>query len=105
MNFADRDLKCSTCGLEFVFSAGEQEFFQYKRLMHEPMHCKRCAALRNADTRVRQMPLTHVTCAECGQGTTVPFKPRQNRPVLCRQCFDNQRKPIQTGTGLEPVHP
>lgn len=28
-----------------------------------------------------------VTCAECGKATTVPFKPTQGKPVLCRDCF------------------
>lgn len=26
-------------------------------------------------------------CATCGVETTVPFKPTQGRPVLCRGCF------------------
>jgi CxxC-x17-CxxC domain-containing protein len=26
-------------------------------------------------------------CAQCGTDTTVPFKPTQGRPVLCRGCF------------------
>jgi CxxC-x17-CxxC domain-containing protein len=26
-------------------------------------------------------------CATCGVDTTVPFKPTQGRPVLCRGCF------------------
>ncbi len=28
-----------------------------------------------------------VTCADCGKETTVPFKPTQGKPVLCRDCF------------------
>ena len=28
-----------------------------------------------------------VVCAECGKNTTVPFKPTQGKPVLCRECF------------------
>jgi CxxC-x17-CxxC domain-containing protein len=28
-----------------------------------------------------------VTCAQCGQQTTVPFYPSQGRPVFCRSCF------------------
>ncbi|MFN3431562.1 MAG: CxxC-x17-CxxC domain-containing protein [Candidatus Sericytochromatia bacterium] len=28
-----------------------------------------------------------VTCTSCGVDTTVPFKPSQGRPVLCRPCF------------------
>lgn len=27
------------------------------------------------------------TCAECGQGCEVPFKPISGRPILCSNCF------------------
>lgn len=30
-------------------------------------------------------------CAECGQPTQVPFQPRGDRPVYCRDCFDKRR--------------
>jgi CxxC-x17-CxxC domain-containing protein len=30
-------------------------------------------------------------CSECGQDTTVPFKPRGDRPVYCSDCFNKQR--------------
>ena len=32
-----------------------------------------------------------VQCAECGVQTTVPFKPRGDRPVYCRDCFRSKR--------------
>lgn len=32
-----------------------------------------------------------ITCANCGKTDTVPFKPKGDRPVLCRECFNNQR--------------
>ncbi len=30
-------------------------------------------------------------CAECGKETEVPFQPRGDRPVYCRDCFNRQR--------------
>ena len=27
------------------------------------------------------------TCADCGQECEVPFKPQQDRPVYCRECY------------------
>ena len=27
------------------------------------------------------------TCAECGNECEVPFKPRGDRPVYCKECF------------------
>ena len=32
-----------------------------------------------------------VTCSECGKATTVPFKPTQGKPVLCRDCYKKSR--------------
>jgi CxxC-x17-CxxC domain-containing protein len=30
-------------------------------------------------------------CSQCGKETTVPFRPTQGRPVLCRECFRERR--------------
>lgn len=93
MEFQDRILKCVDCGSEFVFTAGEQLFFHDKQFLNDPKRCKQCKAKRGAGgSRVRAE--TRTTCSECGQSTTVPFKPTQGRPVLCRSCFQKlQAKP------------
>ncbi|MFA5303998.1 MAG: CxxC-x17-CxxC domain-containing protein [Candidatus Nanoarchaeia archaeon] len=31
-------------------------------------------------------------CAECGNECTVPFKPVQDKPVYCRDCFMKRKK-------------
>jgi CxxC-x17-CxxC domain-containing protein len=31
------------------------------------------------------------TCANCGRQCEVPFRPNGNKPVLCRDCFQNNR--------------
>lgn len=31
------------------------------------------------------------TCANCGKQCEVPFRPTGNKPVLCRDCFQNNR--------------
>jgi len=46
MEFADRDLACSMCGIGFVFSAGEQQFFHDRGFTNDPKHCKQCKAKR-----------------------------------------------------------
>ena len=90
MDFVDRDVKCLDCGAMFVFSAGEQAFFKDKGFVNDPKHCKACKGLRgNAG---RQTVETQVKCSECGSDTTVPFKPTQDRPVLCRACFDRLKR-------------
>jgi CxxC-x17-CxxC domain-containing protein len=34
---------------------------------------------------------TTVVCAGCGQTTTVPFEPRGDRPVYCKNCYKGKR--------------
>ena len=99
MSFADRNVTCVHCGMTFVFSGGEQQFFQEKGFVHEPKHCKQCKA-RSRKTIRRGRDDTHVICCECGIDTTVPFKPSQNRPVLCATCFSRKPKAAD-GTGLK----
>jgi len=49
VEFVNRDMKCSDCGLMFVFSAGEQSFFTDKGFTNDPKHCKSCKALRGKE--------------------------------------------------------
>ncbi len=90
MDFVDRELTCVDCKAEFVFTAGEQVFFHDKQFKNVPKHCKQCAAKRNICSRRARSPETRTTCAECGLETTVPFTPKQGRPVLCRSCFQKK---------------
>ena len=100
MEFVDRLLTCSDCGGEFIFTAGEQLFFFDKQFKNDPKRCKPCKSKRSgAAPRPGNGPAaaglsrteTRTECSECGVETTVPFKPTQGRPVLCRQCFQAKR--------------
>jgi CxxC-x17-CxxC domain-containing protein len=86
----DKLLTCMNCGVEFVFSAGEQLFFQSRKFYNNPMRCRKC---RTEGQRGKSSGSadTVVACASCGATTRVPFRPRQGRPVLCRACFDQRR--------------
>ena len=42
-----------------------------------------------SDRPPRQM--FEAVCADCGQPTQVPFQPRGDRPVYCRDCFQKRR--------------
>ena len=48
MEFEDKTLVCQDCGNEFVFTAGEQEFYKQKGLDNEPKRCKECRNRRKA---------------------------------------------------------
>ena len=87
MAFMDKTLKCRDCGQDFVFTAGEQEFYAEKGFVNEPQRCKTCRNLR----KQAKGALTTVVCADCGVTTEVPFVPRTDRPVYCRDCFAKRR--------------
>ncbi|MFZ1013897.1 MAG: zinc-ribbon domain containing protein [Terracidiphilus sp.] len=90
MDFVDKELQCVDCGAVFVFSAGEQKFYEERGFTNVPKHCKQCKAQRTKGI-VRTVE-TRVKCSQCGTATTVPFKLTQNRPVLCRACFTRRGK-------------
>jgi CxxC-x17-CxxC domain-containing protein len=48
MSFQDKTLTCRDCGNQFVFTAGEQEFYQSRGLMNEPGRCPECRAARKS---------------------------------------------------------
>lgn len=111
MEFVDRLLTCADCGGEFIFTAGEQLFFFDKQFKNDPKRCKPCKSKR-AGVGVKagsgsaaaglSRTETRTECSECGVETTVPFKPTQGRPVLCRQCFQGKQPAAAsvTDTGI-----
>jgi DNA-directed RNA polymerase subunit RPC12/RpoP len=44
----DITLKCKDCGADFVWTVGEQEFYQQKGLEHPPVRCKDCRGKRKS---------------------------------------------------------
>jgi CxxC-x17-CxxC domain-containing protein len=121
----DRVITCVDCGEDFIFTVGEQEFYRDHGLTHAPTRCKRCRENRKgqrdashgergaggggdgARPRSASGPKTMypAVCAQCGAETMVPFKPSNDRPVLCRNCFD-ARKAGAGGArgGARPAH-
>jgi len=100
MNFEDKTLVCSDCGNSFTFSAEEQEQFQSRGYTNEPKRCPECRQARKSErygnsgnsygySSGRQM--FPAVCADCGKETSVPFEPRQGRPVYCSDCYRKVR--------------
>jgi CxxC-x17-CxxC domain-containing protein len=115
---SDRSLTCRDCGQEFVFTLGEQEFYQ-QRGFSEPQRCPNCRQARKtqrngssagggyssggfssgggggygSDSGYNSAPrqLYPATCSECGQQTEVPFNPTPGKPVYCRDCFSSRK--------------
>ncbi len=92
--YEDKTLTCCDCGNEFIFSASEQEFYAEKGFQNEPRRCKACRDARKAQNGNGNAtrPMFTVICDGCGCETQVPFQPRGDRPVYCRNCFEAQRQ-------------
>ena len=95
MALSDRTLVCVDCGGEFIFTAGEQEFFNSRGFINDPKRCQPCRSSRRSDgprggiDGPREMH--PITCAQCGTDAMVPFRPRGDRPVYCSDCFSQMR--------------
>ena len=84
--YQDKTLTCRECGQEFTFTASEQAFYAEKGFQNEPQRCKTCRDNRKAAQKpAREM--FDATCAACGAECKVPFRPREDRPVYCSDCF------------------
>lgn len=88
-DFQDQQMTCADCGAEYTFAASEQAFYADKGFS-APKRCPDCRQ-KKKDERRSNRQFTKVTCASCGTETEVPFVPRNDRPVLCRDCFMKER--------------
>lgn len=106
VTYIDRTLNCVDCGVEFIHSAADQEYYVQKGFVSDPKRCTSCRASRRASRdggyEVRdiggprgyergddrpQREYFAVLCSSCGNQAQVPFKPRMDRPVYCSDCF------------------
>lgn len=117
MAVQDKTLTCSDCGGTFVFTKDEQEFYQQKGFRNEPKRCPQCRKAkkiarggggrgyggRSGGYGGGERQSFNITCSACGRAATVPFKPRNNKPVYCDACFKSQKTGgspgVGTGTG------
>ena len=88
--YEDKTLTCKDCGKEFVFTAGEQEFYAERGFQNEPQRCKTCRDARKRASRNTREMYTAV-CAECGKEAKIPFQPSDDRPVYCSECFAKRK--------------
>jgi CxxC-x17-CxxC domain-containing protein len=116
MDFQDRPLQCLDCKNEFIFTAGEQEFYERKGFKEIPKRCKPCRDARktrrngaeamggggnggdpmygepNGNRAPRgNREMFDATCAACGAPARVPFRPAAGRPVYCRDCYTSRQ--------------
>ena len=89
--YEDKTLVCKECGNEFVFTAGEQEFYAERGFQNEPQRCKACRDAKKAALRGPKQYFDAV-CAACGGPAKIPFEPKADRPVYCSECFAKMRE-------------
>jgi CxxC-x17-CxxC domain-containing protein len=88
-------LTCKDCGNQFEFTVRDQQFYREKGFENEPQRCRDCRSARK-NQRASGVSTSgareafDAVCAQCGVATTVPFKPRGDRPVYCRSCYTAQ---------------
>lgn len=109
MEFQDKNLTCSDCGNTFVFTSGEQRFYQEKGFAHEPRRCKDCRGRKkgdasgygggartgggggprpySSDAGGGERQYYNAVCSQCGGPARLTFQPSPDRPVFCRTCF------------------
>lgn len=94
MPYEDKTLLCQECSQPFTFTADDQTFHAAKGFTNEPKRCPTCRQARrvkrNGGYSLGTREVHAVVCAQCGKDTTVPFKPRDARPVYCSDCFRQQ---------------
>lgn len=85
----DETLVCKECGNEFVFTAGEQAYYQEKGFLNKPKCCKECRYSKKQTKKAERIYYTTI-CAQCGGEAKVTFKPSSDRPVYCSNCFEER---------------
>lgn len=93
--YQDETLSCVDCNRSFTFTTGEQEFYAMKGFTNKPNRCTDCRAARKAGRSGGagggrsggQREMFKATCSQCGGVAEVPFQPRGDKPVYCRDCF------------------
>ena len=110
------EIECGSCGTFFLVPPAERAF-RREHGMPRPELCPSCRADRRANrhadivagydtegsgsgpSRVKKLTVQggpggrmyNATCDQCGGPAKVPFIPRGDRPVYCRDCY-NARK-------------
>lgn len=97
-----KELVCMQCGKEFVFDQSEQEMYLQLGFSSEPKRCEVCRgaekALKSAVKPEKEMYMA--ICDGCGKETQLPFKPKGDKPVYCRECFLTRKKKSNDRSGI-----
>ncbi len=105
MPYTDKTLvACRDCGRPYTFTVEEQEAFAQQGYRNEPSRCAECREIRkakravapwgsiggNTNHRTEPRVMHPAVCSRCGKATEVPFLPRGDKPVYCRDCYSQE---------------
>lgn len=57
---------------------------------------------RRNDRRPKEIEMHEVVCDECGKNCEVPFKPSNDKPIYCRDCFKKKDGGREKGRSEAP---
>jgi CxxC-x17-CxxC domain-containing protein len=118
MEFTDRTLNCLDCKNEFVFTAGEQAFYERKGFREIPKRCKPCRDARKARRPQRDEGYSNGNGNGNGHNGECPYgeadgnsrsaAPRERGPremfdATCASCGGPARVPFRPASG-RPVY-
>jgi hypothetical protein len=88
--FKDKELKCLQCNQKFVWTAGEQKFYDEKGLENEPKTCPTCREQRKQETAIE------IECQACGTKGHIKTSDEdeqsiKNKAVICFECANKEK--------------
>jgi CxxC-x17-CxxC domain-containing protein len=124
----DRTITCVDCGTEFVFTAGEQQFYAQRGFTESPKRCASCRARRKAQRQPESYRPAFAGAVDDGDGggyrsgydgsaayagypggypgTAPHLRERPQREMfeaICAECGATARVPFRP-TGARPVY-
>jgi len=113
--YTDQVLTCTDCGVDFVFSASEQEFFAQKGFSSAPKRCSSCRAQRRASGNGGGSYASsgggygassgggYGASSGGGYGGGYSRGPREMFDAVCARCGKDTQVPFRP-TGARPVY-
>ncbi len=91
--YEDKTLVCKECGAEFVFTAGEQEFYAERGFQNEPQRCKACREDARKECCPQPERVLHCCLRQLRRRSSCSLsKPKTDRPVYRSECFAKMRE-------------
>lgn len=79
----DMEIECINCGVLFIFSTLEQEYYQENGFKKIPHRCPTCREKKSGKSALK----VHLAkCKKCGERALLNFEPANPKTVECFSC-------------------